>query len=99
MERRELYDPEDIESLLQERGYDELLEEERAFVLRHLSGREEYEAMRTLFGGRSPLFARSQTAESALAMPSVRSSRSLKMTRPSDPPSLSGVQQRMPKFA
>lgn len=48
MERREQYDPEDIESLLQERGYDELLEEERAFVLRHLSGREEYEAMRTL---------------------------------------------------
>lgn len=48
MERREHYDPEDIENLLQERGYDELLEEERAYVLRHLSGREEYEAMRTL---------------------------------------------------
>lgn len=48
MERREHYDPEDIENLLQERGYDELLEEERAYVLRHLSGRDEYEAMRTL---------------------------------------------------
>lgn len=48
MERREHYDPEDIESLLQERGFDELLEEERAYVLRHLSGREEYEAMRAL---------------------------------------------------
>lgn len=48
MERREHYDPEDIENLLQERGYDELLEEERAYVLRHLSGREEYEAMRSL---------------------------------------------------
>lgn len=48
MERRERYDPEDIESLLQERGFDELLDEERAYVLRHLGGREEYEAMRAL---------------------------------------------------
>lgn len=48
MERREQYLPEDIESLLHERGFDELLEEERAFVLRHLSGRDEYEAMRAL---------------------------------------------------
>lgn len=48
MERREHYDPEDIEQLLMERSYDELLEEERAYVLRHLSGREEYEAMRAL---------------------------------------------------
>jgi hypothetical protein len=48
MERREHYDPEDIEQLLTERGYDELLEEERAYVLRHLSGRDEYEAMRRM---------------------------------------------------
>ncbi len=48
MERREHYEPEDIEALLHERGFDELLAEERAFVLRHLSGREEYEAMRAL---------------------------------------------------
>jgi len=48
MERRELYEPEDIEQLLIERPYDELLEMERAFVLRHLSGRDEYEAMRAL---------------------------------------------------
>lgn len=48
MERREHYDPEDIERLLQERGFDELLAEERAYVLRHLSGRGEYEAMRAL---------------------------------------------------
>ncbi|MBK8613572.1 MAG: hypothetical protein IPN85_08745 [Flavobacteriales bacterium] len=48
MERREHYDPEDIEQLLMERSYDELLDEERAYVLRHLSGREEYEAMRKL---------------------------------------------------
>ncbi|MCB0791772.1 MAG: hypothetical protein H6595_11915 [Flavobacteriales bacterium] len=44
---RERYDPEDIEQLLSERGFDELLEEERAYVLRHLSGREEYERMRS----------------------------------------------------
>ncbi|MBK9148650.1 MAG: hypothetical protein IPM12_12645 [Flavobacteriales bacterium] len=48
MERREHYDPEDIESLLQTRAYDALLDEERAYVLRHLSGRDEYEAMRAL---------------------------------------------------
>lgn len=48
MERHERYDPEDIESLLSERGFDELLPDERAFVLRHVSGREEYERMRAL---------------------------------------------------
>ncbi len=48
MERRERYDPEDLESLLHERGYNELLDEERAYVLRHLSGKEEYESMRAL---------------------------------------------------
>ena len=48
MERRETYDPEDIESLLNERSFDELLAEERAFVLRHISGRDEYENMRRL---------------------------------------------------
>lgn len=48
MDRRERYDPEDIESLMSERAFDELLPEERAFVLRHLSGREEYGAMRAL---------------------------------------------------
>lgn len=48
MAPRETYDPEDIESLLSERGFDELLAEERAFVLRHLSDRHEYERMRAL---------------------------------------------------
>ncbi len=48
MERREQYDPEDLEQLLLEHPYDELLEEERAYVLRHLSGPEEYSAMRSL---------------------------------------------------
>lgn len=47
---KEIYDPEDLESLMSERGFDELLEEERAFVLRHLSGRDEYERMRALLG-------------------------------------------------
>ncbi|QQR86420.1 MAG: hypothetical protein IPJ76_17820 [Flavobacteriales bacterium] len=46
MERREQYDPEDIESLLMERPFEELLPEERAFVLRHLKDADEYEAMR-----------------------------------------------------
>lgn len=48
MERHERYDPEDIESLLSDRGFDELLPDERAFVLRHLSGRDEYERMRAM---------------------------------------------------
>jgi hypothetical protein len=48
MDTSERYDPEDIESLLRERSFDELLEEERAYVLRHLSGRQEYEDMRLL---------------------------------------------------
>jgi hypothetical protein len=48
MDRRERYDPEDIEILMQERSFDELLEEERAYVLRHVSDRTEYEAMRSL---------------------------------------------------
>lgn len=48
MERREHYDPEDIERLLQERDFDQLLEEERAYVLRHLESRNEYESMRAL---------------------------------------------------
>lgn len=46
MTHRERYDPEDIEVLLSEHAFEELLPEERAYVLRHLSGREEYEAMR-----------------------------------------------------
>ncbi len=48
MEPRELYGPEDIEQLLTERSFDDLLEEERAFVLRHLSDRTEYQRMRAL---------------------------------------------------
>lgn len=74
MERRERYDPEDIESLLSERGFDELLEEERAYVLRHLSDRNEYESMRGLLlhmrnerGQEGPLTADPRVREEVLA--------------------------------
>ncbi|MCB0795276.1 MAG: hypothetical protein KDB88_11120 [Flavobacteriales bacterium] len=40
------YDPEDLEALMSERAFEELLEEERRFVLRHVADREEYERMR-----------------------------------------------------
>lgn len=48
MERPERYDPEDLEHLMLERSFDELLEEERAYALRHLESRAEYERMRAL---------------------------------------------------
>lgn len=48
MEPTERYDPEDLEHLMLERRFDELLEEERAFALRHLTGRAEYDRMRSL---------------------------------------------------
>lgn len=48
MERPERYDPEDLEHLMLEHGFDELLEEERAYALRHLTDRAEYERMRAL---------------------------------------------------
>lgn len=46
MDVRERYDPEDLEVLLSERAFDELLAEERAFVLRHVADRAEYESLR-----------------------------------------------------
>src|SRR5690606_38827919 len=48
MERPERYDPEDLEHLMLERSVDELLEEERAYALRHLESGAEYERMRAL---------------------------------------------------
>ena len=48
MERPERYDPEDIEHLLSERPFHELLAEEKAYVLRHIGNAEEYERMRAL---------------------------------------------------
>jgi hypothetical protein len=44
------YDPEDIESLLMHKQFNELYPEEKEFVLRHVAGQEEYESLRsTLF--------------------------------------------------
>lgn len=48
MERAERYDPEDLERLMLEHSFDELLDEERAYALRHLENRAEYERMRAL---------------------------------------------------
>ena len=42
----EKYDPEDLEQLMRERKFEQLLEEEKAYVLRHMSGPEEYEQVR-----------------------------------------------------
>ena len=44
------YDPEDIESLLMHKQFNELYPEEKEFVLRHVEGPEEYDSLRqTLF--------------------------------------------------
>jgi hypothetical protein len=43
------YDPEDIESLMMHKSFDELYPEEREFVLRHVSGPDEYESMRKMW--------------------------------------------------
>lgn len=50
MDKHERYDPEDLESLLSERSFDELLPEERAFVLRHVADGTEYAALRATLG-------------------------------------------------
>lgn len=42
------YDPEDIESLLLHKEYQDLYPEEREFVLKHLDNKEEYDSMRTM---------------------------------------------------
>ena len=50
MNEKEKYDPEDLEALLAQKGFEDLYTEEREFVLRHLDSDKEYEAMRrTLF--------------------------------------------------
>lgn len=74
MERREQYDPEDIEALLMERPFEELLPEERAFVLRHLKDAGEYEAMRAtlnalrnLHGNDEPIVADLTVRENVMA--------------------------------
>mgnify|MGYP003380342745 CR=1 FL=1 len=80
MERRERYDPEDIESLLSERSFDELLEEERAYVLRHLTDRNEYETMRGLL---LHMRTSDREQEPLVAPDSVRSNVCLLYTSPS----------------
>ena len=42
------YDPEDLEALMLNKSFDELLPDERTFVLQHFSGKKEYESMRQL---------------------------------------------------
>jgi hypothetical protein len=48
METFEPYDPEDLDRLLSEKSFDELLPEEQAFALKHISSKEEYDEMRAL---------------------------------------------------
>lgn len=50
MKKSYQYDPEDIESLLMHKQFNELYPEEKEFVLRHVEGEDEYESLRsTLF--------------------------------------------------
>lgn len=46
MEKGQKYDPEDLESLMIHKSFEELYPEEKEFVLRHLDGPAEYESMR-----------------------------------------------------
>lgn len=46
MNTNQLYDPEDIESLLEHKSFNELYPEERQFVLRHIDSEREYESLR-----------------------------------------------------
>jgi hypothetical protein len=46
MKKDNKYDPEDLESLLMHKSFDELYPEEKEFVLKHLEGPGEYEEMR-----------------------------------------------------
>lgn len=48
MNKQYTYDPEDLESLLRHKSFNELYPEERDFVLKHLDGEDEYNSMRTL---------------------------------------------------
>lgn len=57
MEDRYTYDPEDLESLLLHKDFNDLYPDEKAFVLKHLSGAEEYADMQQtmrLLGELSP---------------------------------------------
>ena len=47
MKKQHIYDPEDLESLMINKSFDELLEAERVFALRHVDGAHAYTAMRS----------------------------------------------------
>lgn len=46
MNKHQLYDPEDLESLLEHKSFNDLYPEERQFVLRHIDSESEYESLR-----------------------------------------------------
>ena len=48
MSEHEIYQHEDIEALLMSKAFDELLHEEKAFVLQHVQNEEEYNSLRKL---------------------------------------------------
>jgi len=48
MNEQETYGPEDIERLLSEKAFDDLYANEKAYVLRHMESKEEYNRMRAL---------------------------------------------------
>lgn len=50
MKKNTPYDPQDIESLMLLKSFEELYPEEREFVLQHVESMEEYEEMRKLLG-------------------------------------------------
>jgi hypothetical protein len=47
MESKNTYNPEDIESLLMNKSFDELHDEEKNFVMQHIDSKDEYKLMRT----------------------------------------------------
>jgi|GEM_PF-3805910 len=49
MDTFEPYEPEDLETLLREKSFDELLPEEQAFALKHIASCAEYESLRGLY--------------------------------------------------
>lgn len=49
MDTFEPYDPEDLETLLREKSFDDLLPEEQAFALKHIASKEEYDALREVY--------------------------------------------------
>ncbi len=61
MKNSSKYDPEDIESLMLNKSFNELLPEEKTFVLKHLASETEYDSMRMLLLQSVSTFQSSQT--------------------------------------